>query len=71
MGSNPDRSGRLSFSDLAYVQQWAENLVVAIGKAKARLILAEYQRLARNPKATAKDRATAGLRAKILKKHVN
>ncbi len=71
MAKNPKRDPPKHGDDPAYVEQWAKGLILAIGKTKARVILKEYERLARNRKVTAGDRATASLRAKILRKHTN
>ena len=51
-----------------YVEAWARDLIAAIGKRKARLILADYKALADDPKVTKHGRAVAAERAEILER---
>ena len=48
------------------IKQWAEALIVAVGKRQARTVLEDYRRLAADRKLTKFDRSIAKERATIL-----
>lgn len=50
-----------------YVETWARQLVAAIGKREARLILADYKRLSADKRLSKADRQVAAERAKWLR----
>jgi len=52
--------------DPEYVQQWARDLVGAVGKCEARRLMEDYQALADDKKLAKRDRAIAAQRAEIL-----
>ena len=51
-----------------YIEAWARDLIVAIGKRKARLILADYRARADDPKVTKHGRDVAAERAETLER---
>lgn len=54
--------------DPQYVEQWARDLVAAIGNRKARAILEDYRALAEDKKIAKRDRAVSAQRVEILEK---
>ena len=50
------------------IEQWARDLIRAIGKRRARTILEDYKRLADDRKLTKFDRSIAEQRRKVLAK---
>lgn len=53
-----------------YLDQWAMELVAAIGKRQALRIIDDYEMLSKNPKLARYDREVATVRAKVLAEHM-
>ena len=54
--------------DPGYVQMWARDILAAVGKRQARVILDDYRALAGNKRLAKRDREKAAERAKALRK---
>ncbi len=65
---NQPRSHQIPPDSPEYVAAWARDLIAAIGKRKARLVLADYRERADDPKVTKLGRAVAAERAETLER---
>ena len=65
---NQPRSHDIPPDSPEYTGAWARDLIAAIGKRQARLILADYRARADDPKVTKHGRAIAAERAEILER---
>ncbi len=65
---NRPRSHDVPTDSPEYVAAWARDLIAAIGKRNARLILGDYKARADDPKVTKHGRAVAAERAEILER---
>ncbi len=63
---NQPRSHAIPPDSPEYTEAWARDLIAAIGKRKARLILADYRARVDDPKVTKHGRAVAAERAEVL-----
>ena len=64
----PPRSHDIPPDSPKYVEAWARDLIAAAGKREARSTLANYRKLAADPKLTKYDRKVAAERAEVLER---
>ena len=68
MSKRPRKTRQMPLEDIEYVEKWAGELVAAIGKRKARLILDDYKAIAANTRLSKRDCEAAAQRQKALAK---